>query len=290
MASLNMAKVNTLFKKGYLLAGVIIAANMFVVNEMMAMNKEEISGQNNQQSFPGMYQPITYPNPDTNNINQEINKDVPAPQPEGNFFYNLFFGLLSCEGCINFFGGALFSVANNYLKWWDYNPGGYCNLRIGCLGLRSKRFLNGMLQFEGNLNLIRGGLWLIAGVIDFLWYFMKRGITNTNTAALIMLKILKEVKGNEIKFGFFYSILFLVQGFVSIPLTLHFSKFSISIYLDSLIWGLTGKILEKKVVSGVPIKGAGGKYEQIIEENNYNKESGEKNDNELKDNELNKAD
>ena len=45
MASLNMAKVNTLFRKGYLLAGVIMAANMFVVNEVKAM--EQIRRRNN---------------------------------------------------------------------------------------------------------------------------------------------------------------------------------------------------------------------------------------------------
>ena len=39
MASLNMAKVNTLFRKGYLLAGVIMAANMFVLNDMKAMDE-----------------------------------------------------------------------------------------------------------------------------------------------------------------------------------------------------------------------------------------------------------
>ena len=141
-----------------------------------------------------------------------------------------------------------------------------------------------MLQFEGNLNLIRGGLWLIPGVIDFLWYFMKRKKINTNTAALIMMKILKKVDDNEAKFGFFYSIFFLFQGFVSIPLTLHFSKFSISISLDSFIWGITGMILAKEVASAVPIEGAEKKEnpKNIIEQyQDFNQQTGEDN-NELK--------
>ena len=45
MANMNMAKVSTLFRKGYLLAGVIMAANMFVVNEVKAM--EQIRRRNN---------------------------------------------------------------------------------------------------------------------------------------------------------------------------------------------------------------------------------------------------
>jgi hypothetical protein len=188
--------------------------------------------------------------------------DIPAPQPEGNFFYNLLFGLLSWEGRINFFGGLFFSAANNYLKWWDYNPGLYCNLRIGCLGLKSKRLLNGMLQFEGNLNLIRGVLWLIPGIFELIQYVKEQDNPRKSTACLIMLKILGKVKGNEPKFGFFYSIFFLVQGFVSIPLTLHFSKFSISISLDSIIWGVAGMILENKVVTGAPIEGAKEKDNQ----------------------------
>ena len=40
-----MANMNTLFRKGYLLAGVIMAANMFVVNEVKAM--EQIRRRNN---------------------------------------------------------------------------------------------------------------------------------------------------------------------------------------------------------------------------------------------------
>ena len=54
MASLNMASINTLFRKGYLLAGVIVAANMFVVNEMKAMKKklttEEVINENNMET------------------------------------------------------------------------------------------------------------------------------------------------------------------------------------------------------------------------------------------------
>ena len=39
--------MNALFKKGYLLAGVIMAANMFAVNEVKAMNLPSISPNNN---------------------------------------------------------------------------------------------------------------------------------------------------------------------------------------------------------------------------------------------------
>ena len=36
-----MANMNILFRKGYLLAGVMMAANMFVVNEVRAMDQLE---------------------------------------------------------------------------------------------------------------------------------------------------------------------------------------------------------------------------------------------------------
>ena len=277
MASLNMAKVNTLFRKGYLLAGVIIAVNMFVVNETKASTtfKNPESG----QEIPKL-DTSQNNNFDHQKIKFQDFSDIPASQPEGNFFYNLLFGLLSWEGRINFFGGLFFSAANNYLKRWDYNPGWYCNLRIGCLGLRSKRLLNGMLQFGGNLNLGRGAFWLIPGVFELMRYVKGQNKPRKSTACLIMLKILGKVRNNEPKFGFFYSIFFLVQGFVSIPLTLHFSKFSISIYLDSLIWGVTGMILQKKVVPGVPIEGAEKKDNQFeiddIDDNKNNNELKEK--------------
>ncbi len=273
MASLNMANMNTLIRKGYLLAWVIMAANMFAVNEMKAMDPPSIN-----------------PNDMNNDMNNNMNNtqkieyqdfsDKPAPQPK-NFFGSLLFGFLSCEGRINFFGGLFFSVANNYLKWWDYNPGGYWNLRIGCLGLRSKRFLNGMLQFEGNLNLIRGTLWLIPGIFELIQYLRGEKEPRKSTAGLIMLKILEKVKGNEPKFGFFYSIFFLVQGFVSIPLTLHFSKFSISISLDSIIWGLTGMILAKKKVILT-----NHNIEEDILANKVDKVNNNEDDNEIKENNL----
>ena len=246
-----MAKVNTLISKGYLFVGVIMAANMFIGNEMKAMETKFTTEY--QAMSPEINQPNTYPNHDINNINQEKNKAVPAAQT--NIFGSLLFGLLSWEGRINFFVGLFLSGANNYLKLWDYNPGLYCNLRIGCLGLRSKRFLNGMLQFEGNLNLIRGTLWLIPGIFELIQYVNGQNNPRKSTACLIMLKIL---------------------GFVSIPLTLHFSKFSISISLDSLIWGITGFFLEKKV----PNKNAEEEVDEILIDNNKGKEENDNDDKE----------
>ena len=241
MASLNMAKVNTLIRKGYFLAGVIIAANMFVVNEMKAMEPkqmtEKVIDENNMEK--------------ENYEQQKENKeDSDNPIKYASLLKRGLNFVLKYENTINFFGGLFFSVANNYLKLWDYNPGGYCNLRIGCLGLRSKRFLNGMLQFEGNLNLIKGTLWLIPGIFELIRCVRGQDIPRS-TAGLIMLKILEKVKDNEAKFGFFYCIFFLFQGFVSIPLTLHFSKFSISISLDSIIWGVAGFFLKEKEVQGI---------------------------------------
>ena len=124
MASLNMAKVNTLFRKGYLLAGVIIAANMFVGNEVRAMiptNMTAIKNDIKENKY--------------NNDNGEKEGEKKTLSLEGVLNF-----VLSWENTINLVGGVVSSVANNYLKWWDYNPGGYS--RLGCFGWRSGRLIN----------------------------------------------------------------------------------------------------------------------------------------------------
>ena len=133
MASLNMAKVNTLFRKGYLLAGVVMAANMLVVNEAIAMKEE--NKENEKSTFP-----------------QVLDK-------ASGF-------VLSWENAINLTGGVVLSGINNYLKWWDYNPGKYS--RLGCLGWRSGRHIKDIFQIGINLNLGRGILWLIPGTYKTL--------------------------------------------------------------------------------------------------------------------------
>ena len=73
-----------------------------------------------------------------------------------------------------------------------------------------------------------------------------------STAGLITMKILStnEEWGKYSKvsfdFGVSYFIFFILQGFISMPLTFHISKFnfSISISFDSIIWMGIGKILE----------------------------------------------
>ena len=107
-----------------------------------------------------------------------------------------------------------------------------------------------MLQFEGNFNLGRGFLWLLLGAYNFI-----KGFTITEqqermlyfTPLYVSTLVACRVGNHEFLAKTAHIVFFLVQGFVSMPLTLHFAKFSISIYLDSLIWGITGMILEKKL-------------------------------------------
>ena len=224
MASLNMVKVNALFRKGYLLAGVIMAANMFVMNEVKAMKE--------------------------NNKEKEKNTFPQVLDMASGF-------VLSRENTINLIGGTLFSVANNYLKWWDYNPGGYLNLRIGCLGWRSKRLLD-IFQLDINLNLGRGAFWLIAGACNF---FIK-GICNEGKDSenyedylqplhfsYLVAVCVEDLFNKEKDLLTIIALIgsFLLQGFVSAPLTFHLFNFSISISLDSIIWMGIGKFLELKV-------------------------------------------
>ena len=206
-----MANINTLFKKGYLLAGVVMAANMFVVNEVKAMDgekhidEEENNGKKDEASNDKCTKTILYKISDKIHIQN-------------------FIGFVE-----SFIGTLALSYANNYFKWWDYDEGIYW--KLGCLGWRFKSFLNGMFQFEVNLNFGR----LIFCLINFC------GIT--------FIKVIKkrlDPKDLIPKVRFHT-----VQGLVSIPLTLHLSKFSISISLDSIIWMGIFKLLDLKAKKDV---------------------------------------
>ena len=230
MAKLNMAKVNTLIRKGYLLAGVMMAANIFVVNEMKAMENDEKNegkeeeDKNNKKNF----------------FTHDSSKDTTIK-------------ILFRENYVNLIGTLALSGFNNYLKWWDYNPGTYC--KFVWFGWRSKRFLNDILQFEVNLNVIRGVLWLIPG---YLFFFVQQGyfIYTQNTACSLTISSLFTLARNnrkgrlEITNEFLMKViafpLFILQGFISAPLTLHLSIFSIAISLDAILWELVAIWARKK--------------------------------------------
>ena len=236
MAKLNMVNMNTLFRKGYLLAGVIMAANMFVVNEVKAMKLS-----NNHQKANPTY---TDDNEDIEEQTKDQKKKKRVVRNKTKKKYSEIGGgnkvrekyrrsetgltIKNLENAINLIGGTVSSVANNYFKLWDYNPGWY--RQFGCLGWRSKRFLNGVLQFEVNFNLGRGALWSIPHIINL--YIIKRSKGKK--------------KDNDFSWvGFFFSDI--LRGFTSMPLTFHISKFnfSISISLDSIIWwGIIDNILK----------------------------------------------
>ena len=224
MASLNMANMNTLFRKGYLLAGVIMAANMFVVNEVKAMNPTNID---NIKKIEG----------------KEKNKNALSLEGVLNF-------VLSWENTINLVGGVVLSGFNNYLKWWDYNPGGY--FKLGCLGWRSGRHIKDIFQIDINLNLGRGILWLIPGTYNLIKFFTVDAKKNEEYVKPLYFSCLVayRVDGLFKKEKDFLTIIvligfYLLQGFVSIPLAIHISNFSISISLDSMLWAGIGKFLDK---------------------------------------------
>ena len=227
MVKLNMANMNALFKKRYLLAGVVMAANMLVGNEMKAtenVKKEEEDGNRKQKNF----------------FTHDSSKDTTK--------YILF-----RENYVNFFGTLALSGFNNYLKWWDYNPGTYC--KFVWFGWRSKKLLNDIFQFEVNLNVIRGVLWLIPG---YLFFFVQQGyfIYTQNTACSLTISSLFTLARNnrkgrlEITNEFLMKViafpLFILQGFISAPLTLHLSIFSIAISLDAILWELVAIWARKK--------------------------------------------
>ena len=249
-----MAKVSMLIKKVYLLAGVVMAANMFIVNEVKAMETE-------QPISSSMMPPTDNDNSNTNmNNNEKPLKEGTIDTGKGKtgvfkiqFVQNITNKVSSHENIINLFGGLAFSCVNNYFKLWDYNPGMYC--KPVWLGWRSKRFLNGMLQSELNLNVVRGILWLIPGAYIFIKGIVSKKkveegenkvayIKYLHVSYLVAYHFLKIKVWEKIALmGFF----FLVQGFLSIPLTIHISNFSISVSLDSIIWGGIGKYLDLKI-------------------------------------------
>ena len=236
----------------------MMAVNMFSVNEMkaMEMEKDKLIDDKDKNGFKEIKM-------------EEENSDSSETQYV-QWFLNK---VLTYENTINFFGGLFLSGANNYLKWWDYNPGKY--FKLVWFGWRSKRFLKDILQFEVNFNAVRGTLWLIPGIIDFIQYANGKEDLRKSTAGLITMKILSTneelCKDDTVSFGFVvsYFFFFILQGFVSMPLTLHLPKInlSISISLDSIIWGITGMILDKKKEGYVDIDALTG--ESVFENNKY---------------------
>ena len=239
-----MAKVSTLFKKGYLLTGMIMAANMFVVNEMKAMNspydKKDglMATEEKEQNFGKEEKKKKKNNNNKKNFfTQDSTKDTTM-------------NILFWENYFNSFFTLALSGFNNYFKWWDYNAGGYCNLRIGYLGWRTKKFFD-IVQLDFNLNLGRGALWLIPG---YLFFFIQGGCSRykyeTACSFVISLqfsptryddtseiRIKKHFRRKVIAFS-----LFILQGFISAPLTFHIFNFSISISLDSIFWELVAMV------------------------------------------------
>ena len=211
-----MAKVNMLIKKGYLLAGVIMAANMFIVNEVKATDEE-----NNDNIL----------NTNEKNKNSSISHILDTASEF----------ILLWENTINLAVGFVFSSVNNYFRWWDYNAGSY--RKLGCFGWRSGRFLKDYLQFEVNLNVGRGILWLIPGACDFIISSLLQQKDPAFFTAIHIAQRIKEKKYGDTAIMTTVFLVFLLQGFVSMPLAIHISNFSIAISLDSIFWASVGKFL-----------------------------------------------
>ena len=152
-----------------------MAANMFVVNEIKAM--EQVEGDNNNNSI-NLGESILI---EDNNENVSWNKYVRV------------FPLISlyCENVINFITMLLVSGFNNYFKLYKYSAGKF-RVDYGWFWYRTKRFLNGILQFEVCLNVVGKGIpWLIPGIFGLIDYIKLEEypiIFNKSTAGLITMK------------------------------------------------------------------------------------------------------
>ena len=214
--------MNTLFRKGYLLAGVIMAANMFVVNEVKATEDDH-------NGYFG----------DTENVilEKSMNLEIGIKNHKKNSLTLKNF--LSYDNYINLFVEVVSSVANNYFKWWSYDSGAY--REFGRIGWRSGRLIKDIFQFDINLDLGRGVFWLIVTFFRSYEYLIKDKISITdvrNTPAVIMASVITKTWRNDPSGKILFFFLSNVQGFVSAPLAIHFSNFSISISLDSILWEL----------------------------------------------------
>ena len=230
MAKLNMVKVSTLIRKGYLLAGVIMAANMFVVNEMKASANESESEDNKLIDM----------------VEKDEGKKTLFLENVLNFVEWVLYYVLSYENSINFIGGAVFSGANNYFKWWDYNPGKYS--KLGCFGWRSGRLIKDIFQVDININLGRGILWLIPGTYNYIKAYAKKEedyIRLLHFSYLVAERVYEFFTAKKLAFKTTLIGFFLLQGFVSVPLAIHISNFSIAVSLDSMLWAGIGKFLDK---------------------------------------------
>ena len=268
-----MAKVNTLIREGYLLAVVVIVANMFVGNEMKAMNKDK-KDEILLEKVNNMPEPPTNTNPDVNIQKNKIlqEKDKTTEQkiriknafPIGPCKYIGF--LLQWENTINLVGGALFTLANGLYNFYENKPSFYFDGLFA--GWNSNPFARGYLQFCPNINLGRGILWLVTYYAQTLLMplycgniikaLRTRGVEdktiknfvgryffylfNEYTPIAIGLKLKGKMKcdNSEKKykiFSFFQILLRLLQNFVSLPLIIHLtSEFTISIAFDAIMW------------------------------------------------------
>ena len=236
--------MNTLFRKGYLLAGVIMTANMFAVNDVRASTNPSVNV--NQQSLEQQYPPVQNPLGNTNNDNEKNDDNTITVEKSNKKKQSPLDKFLSGENYFNLFGTLALSGVNNYFKWWDYNAGGYLNLRIGCLGWRTKKFFD-TVQLDFNLNLGRGALWTILDFISLCF----RGEQKT-VAMYVEHKAKLNKLTKEARLAAYFFITFL-QGLISAPLTVHIAKFdfSISLSIDSILWEIVRQVCWKKHPSDI---------------------------------------
>ena len=247
-----MAKVNTLFSKVYLLAGVMMAANMYIVNEMRATDQMDSEEKKNQE--------ISILNNQENATGENINiKDVFYIGPCKYIGF-----MLQWKNTINFVGGTLFTFANGLYNFYENKPSFYFDWLFA--GWNSNPFAKGYLQFCPNINLGRGIFWLVMFYtqdnlmhpyyIKIIKFLLGKGVKNEKainyfvqsyffvlfseyTPFVIGNNLVKNMQKDNRKknYKFIYLSLILLQNFVSVPLLINLtSKFTISIAFDSIMW------------------------------------------------------
>ena len=267
MANINMANVNMLIEKCYLLAGMVIAANMFIMNEVKAMDEKNI-----QEEYIKKIKEKDAA--EYNKAKEKLEKIYCGPCKYIGY-------LLQWKNTINTVGGALFTSANGLYNFYENKQGSYFDMVFA--GWNSKPFAKGYLQFCPNSNSGRAIFWAIMWLVqdcllsshndkptNELLKAMDESQEEKNKTArnlirsyrlrfyeytpnIIRNKILIKLKWhNNNKHPFLGKFLFLFiklfQDMVSLPLIINFtSRFSISIALDSIIWMVVTYFIAKNL-------------------------------------------
>ena len=294
MTNINMASVNMLIKKCYLLAGMVMAANMFIVNEVKAStNEEQHKDEKNENNIPSnMFNSNLNINNTLNNPPVQSGAGAQGPNPnilqysnQSNFnnsqYVNPLFQTLSKSG--NMEPAAIMGNQTCNEKTMMFIENKFKNINSNMHLLLRYNNMHFLLRYRHWINIV-GGLTISAANNYFRWWDYKQGVyLQFGFLGYRFKSFAKGIFQLEINLnlckGIFWTILAgiltrsqqpnlttigLMQQFISVPLTVHFAGVSISIAFDSILWMVIDIFLPN--LSSTESHSKGKPYEQPLDE------------------------